>query len=185
MKQFAAEIMIASVLLMLISCKEEKPAPDPKDARIQNLEKQVAALSGDVQNLHNKISMLQEQLTEIQSAQTRAAAQAASSSRSEMNIERVKQEVAPLLLDAIEKVKKETDTSKKGSQFGMRTEYDPKRAVYGLVRNDNPEVPYYARVIVSYQKYLVSSKESKEMSTGATRFLFAYRKGRWTFEKVE
>ena len=185
MKQLAAPAIIASLLLSLLSCKEEKPAPDARDARIQQLEKQVAGLSGDVQDLHNQISMMQQQITEIQAAQTRAASLSVSSSRSEMTVERVKQEVGPLLPGAIEKVKKETDTAKKGSQFGMRTDYDPKRAVYGLVRSDNPEIPYYARVIVSYQKYLVSSKESREMSTGSTRFLFAYRKGRWTFEKVE
>ena len=185
MKQFAASLIIFAFLFSLIACKQERPAPDNRDVRIQQLEKQVSDLSGDIQSLHNQISMLQEQVSQMQATQTRAAAAAASSSRSEMNVERVKQEVGPLLVDAIEKVKKETDTAKKGSQFGMRTEYDPKRAVYGLVRSDNPEVPYFARVIVSYQKFLESSKESKQMSSGTTRFLFAYRKGRWTFEKVE
>lgn len=176
------QIILTGLLIVPFSCKQEKPAPDDKTEQINQLRKDVDRLSSETQELRKEILDLKEQLAQQQAVQTRSAAASASS---EMNIERVKREVAPVLQEVIHKLKKETDTPKQGSQFGMRTEYDTKRAVYGLIRSENPGIPYFARVIVSYQKYLESDRETRAISNGTTRFLFAYRKGRWTFEKIE
>ncbi len=178
------EIILTGLLVIPISCKQEKPLPNEKDVKIEELRKDVDRLSRETQEIRKEILDLKDQMAQQQALQTRSAA-ASSASKSEMNIERVKREVAPVLQEVIHKLKKETDTPKQGSQFGMRTEYDTKRAVYGLIRSENPAIPYLARVIVSYQKYLESVKETRAISNGTTRFLFAYRKGRWTFEKIE
>jgi uncharacterized FlaG/YvyC family protein len=178
------QIILLGIMAISLGCKRS-PAPDEKDAKIRQLQMDVERLSRETQDLRKEISSLRQRVTEQGELQTRAAAESTASSRSEMNVERMKREVSPTLQEIIQKMKKETDTTKQGSQFGMRTEYDTKRAVYGLVRSENPAMPYLARVIVSYQKFLESEKESRAISKGTTRFLFAYRKNRWTFEKIE
>ncbi|HJZ12598.1 MAG TPA: hypothetical protein VJ521_10630, partial [Acidobacteriota bacterium] len=87
--------------------------------------------------------------------------------------------VEPLLKDVISKLKLAAETPKSGTQFGMRVEYDLKKAVYGLVRNDDPAVPYAAKVIVRYEKFLESETLSRSYGSGTVQFLFAYTHNRW------
>lgn len=178
-------LILAASLICLISCKKEKPGPDEKDAKIQQLRQDVDRLADQTHELRKEIVKLQDRLAQNEALQTKQAAERAGSASSEMNSERVKREVGPLLQAQIQKLKKTSDTPKQGSQFGMRTEYDTKNAVYGLVRNDNPATPYFARVIVPYEKFLESEKNSRSISKGSTKLLFAYRKNHWTFEKLE
>jgi cell division protein FtsB len=184
MKRLLTFVVVGS-LFLTITCKKEKLAPDEKDAKIQQLRQDVDRLSVQTQKLREEIVKLQDRVAQNEALQTKAFAERNSSSSSEMNVDRVKREVGPLLSIEIQKLKKSSDTPKHGTQFGMRTEYDTKKAVYGLVRNDNPAIPYLARVIVPYEKFLESDKGSRSMSKGSTKFLFAYRKNKWTFEKIE
>lgn len=184
MKILFSLILVAG-LIGLISCKKEKPGPDERDAKIQQLRQDVDRLADQTHELSKEIVKLQDRQAQDESLQTKQAAEQAVSTSSQMNPERVKREVGPLVQVQIQKLKKSSDTPKQGSQFGMRTEYDTKNAVYGLVRNDNPATPYFARVIVPFEKFLESEKNSRSISKGSTKLLFAYRKNHWTFEKME
>jgi hypothetical protein len=183
--RFLLSLILVANLLVSFSCKQQKPVPDEKDAQIRQLRQDVDRLTMQTQKLREEIVKLQDRLAQDEALQTRQMAERSSSTSNEMNVDRVKREVGPLLLAEIQKLKKSSDTSKRGTQFGMRTEYDTKKAVYGLVRSDNPAVPYLARVIVPFEKFLESDKDSRSMSQGTARFLFAYRKGHWVFEKLE
>jgi hypothetical protein len=67
----------------------------------------------------------------------------------------------------------------------MRMEYDVPAAVYGLITTGDPEIPYRAKVIVKYEKFLESEKKSGSYGAGSTTFLFALKKNRWVLESFQ
>lgn len=105
--------------------------------------------------------------------------------KAEMTLEKLKQQVGPALKEAILKTKKQSETPKRGTQFGMRLVYDVPAAVYGLITTGDPEIPYRAKVIVKYEKYLESEKKSDSYGSGSTTFVFALRKHRWVLESQQ
>ena len=103
----------------------------------------------------------------------------------EMTIERMKVELQPFLADLIVRIKGAAETPRKGTQFAMRQEYDLKKAIYGLVRTDDPVTPYQAKVIVPFEKYLESNSISRSYGTGSTTFIFVHRDGQWFLQTYE
>jgi len=171
------------VLCILVSCNKQ-PTEDP---RLPKLEQQVQSLNAKTEQLNQQLQQLQQQIAEVQ---TRTAEQAEARNAvvdanraDEMSVSRMKREVEPLLTKIVDQFKAETDTASKGDQYGMRMEYDLKHAVYGLSRTQNEAMPYQAKVIVPYQKFVSSSKESISFGGATHEFVFVYTKGKWILQK--
>jgi len=97
----------------------------------------------------------------------------------EMTVDQMKVDLQPLLKDVIQKIKDSSESEGRGDQFHMRVEYDLKRAIYGLVRNEDPLMPYWGKVIVRYEKFLESDSYSRSYGSGSVQLLFAYTNNRW------
>ncbi len=87
-----------------------------------------------------------------------------------MSVDRARAELAPLLSAMVEKLKDERDTTNATSGFGMRTEYYLKAAVFGLIRSSEPGTSYLVKVLVPYEKFVVSSTGSKSYGKDTERF---------------
>ena len=166
------------ILTCFPACNRQQPSqtPDPRLAQLQN---DVRKLSEENQQLQQEIQTLRAQLS-AQQTQTASATSPADS----ITVERVKKEVAPVLKEAIERIKKNAETAKTGGQFGMRIEYDLKNAVYGLVMGDSGDPPY-AKVIVGYEKFLESNNSSRSYGNGSTTFVFAFRNNEWILQSYQ
>lgn len=158
------------------------------DPRISELQKDVVRLSEENKQQAQQIRQLQSDMQEAQT-QMRApapAVQAApAAARSTMTVERLKQGVAPVLEEVLRKLKESSDTPKRGEGYGMRTEFDLQHAVYGLVQTKDPRAPYAARVIVTYEKFLESHKESRSFGSGSQEFNFVYRNQKWVYQEPQ
>lgn len=97
-----------------------------------------------------------------------------------MTLERARSELGPLVEKSVQRVKESQDTQAGENRYGMRTEYSPKTAIYGLVRNHSKDNPYMAKVIVPYERFLETESGSKPYGKGTARFLFTYHKGKWS-----
>lgn len=170
------------LLSFFISCNKQ-PTEDP---RVPKLQQEVQSLNAKTEQLNQQVQQLQQQITDLQTRaleQTQSRTAADSNRAEEMSVSRMKREVEPLLTKMIDQFKAETDTESKGNQFGMRVEYDLKHAVYGLSRTQNEAAPYLAKVIVPYQKFVSSSKESRSYGTATREFVFLNTKGKWIYQK--
>jgi TolA-binding protein len=171
------------LLVIFLSCSKQ-PAEDP---RLTKLEQEVQSLNAKTEQLNQQLQQLQQQVAEVQTRTTeqmQTRTMAADANRAdEMSVSRMKREVEPLVTKIIDQSKADTDTESKGDQFGMRVEYDLKHAVYGLSRTQNEASPYLAKVIVPYQKFVTSSKESRSYGSSTREFVFVYAKGKWILQK--
>jgi hypothetical protein len=167
-------------VLLLTSCKTSQDDP-----RIPELQKDVVRLSEQNKKLEESINELRRGLQESRENQQPPPVQQAPAAppRPVMTLERMKMGVEPVLEEVIRKIKVSSDTPKKGEQYGMRIEYDLKHAVYGLVQSKDRRAPYAARVIVSYQRFLESQKESREYGSGSQEFFFVYRDPKWVYQE--
>jgi predicted nucleic acid-binding Zn-ribbon protein len=170
------------LLSSFLSCNQ-RPAEDP---RVPKLQQEVQSLNSKSDQLNQQVQQLQQQIAELQTrtleqAQSRISAD--TNRVQEMTVTRMKREVEPQMTKLIDQSKAQTDTVSKGEQFGMRVEYDLKHAVYGLSRTQNDAAPYLAKVIVPYQKYVSSSKESLSYGSATREFIFLYSKGKWVLQK--
>lgn len=174
--------LFAALILTAISCQRNAShEPDPK---LQKLEQEVRRLSEENRRLEDEMKDLRAKMQSHIDAQTTPSTPV-KEQKSEMTVERMKQQIAPVLKEAILKNKKQSETPKRGTQFGMRMEYDVPAAVYGLITTGDPEIPYRAKVIVKYEKFLESEKKSDSYGSGSTTFLFALRKNRWILESQQ
>jgi hypothetical protein len=166
----------------LFSC-EGKGSRQP-DAKVQKLEQEVSRLTEENRRLEEEMQSLQTQMEAHLDAQT-IPSTSVQAQKPEMTLDRLKQQIAPALKEAILKMKKVSETPKKGRQFGMRMQYDTPAAVYGLITTGDSEVPYRAKVIVKYEKFLESEKKSDSYGSGSTTFFFALKKNRWVLENFQ
>ena len=169
------------VSLLLFSCARK----EREDPRIAQLEKDVARLSDENKQLEQSINELRAGLGRPQTQQTAPQAQTTAASRVPMTVERMKGGVTPVLEEMIQKIKQASDTPKRGDGYGMRTEYDVSHAVFGLVQSKDSSAPYTARVIVKYEKFLESNKESRSYGSGSQEFRFVYRNQKWVYQKPQ
>jgi hypothetical protein len=174
--------LTVAFLPSIFSC-EEKTSRQP-DLKVQRLEQEVNRLTDENRRLEEQMQALQTQMQAQLDAQT-IPSTPVRPQKTEMTVEKLKQQIAPFLKEAIVKMKKVSETPKKGKQFGMRMEYDTPAAVYGLITTGDPEIPYRAKIIVKYEKFLESEKKSASYGSGSTTFLFALKKNRWVLENSQ
>ena len=174
MKSPLSNLLLAILMVSLFSCSK---TPE-KDPRVEKLQNDVQKLAEQNKKLQSEVGRLQTQLTESQSQPVLPPVQSQPAVM-KMTVDRMKIEIRPELDKAIADLKKSAETPRKGNQFGMRVEYDLKKAFYGLIETGNPGVPYQAKVIVTFEKFLESGTESKSYGKGSTMLMFAYRKNRW------
>lgn len=163
-------------LVLLLSLQQCQKQEDPG---IQNLQKDVTRLKEENQRLQKEVENLQTRLSEQSRPQSIPSRQPEKSAVPEMTVEMMKKQIQPLLQEVVKKAKPPADSSEKSKQFRMRVEYDLESPIYGLVRNEDPVIPYWAKVIVRYEKFLESSSLSRSYGTGSIQFLFAYTNDRW------
>jgi cell division protein FtsB len=173
------KVLLCNLLLMLLvvtyfSCTK---APE-KDPRVEKLQNDVQKLAEQNKKLQSEVERLQTQVSESQSQPVLPTAQTQEAVK-KMTVDRMKIEIRPALDKAIQEIKKSAETPRKGSQFGMRVEYDLKKAFYGLIETGNAWTPYHAKVIVTFEKFLESGNESKSYGKGSTMLMFAYRNNHW------
>jgi TolA-binding protein len=176
------QIFLFLIPVLCFGCGNSKPQqPDPQIVQLQN---DVRKLSDDNQQLKQQVETLRQQLTQ---SQTAISPQNVSQIKPApiMTVEEMKEGVAPLLKEAIERIKKSSETPKSGNQFGMRMQYDLKHAVYGLVQTGDQTAPYSAKVIVKFEKFLESENSSKSYGNGSSTFLFSYRSGQWVLDSYQ
>jgi chromosome segregation ATPase len=161
-------------MVSLFSCSK---APE-KDPRVEKLQSDVQKLAEQNKKLQSEVERLQTQLTESQSQPAVLPVQTPEAVK-KMTVDRMKVEIRPALDKAILDLKKSAETPRQGNQFGMRVEYDLKKAFYGLIETGNERVPYQAKVIVTFEKFLESGTESKSYGKGSTMLMFAFRNNRW------
>lgn len=161
-------------MVSLFSCTKAQE----KDPRVEKLQNDVEKLAEQNKKLQSEVERLQTQVSEAQSQPALPVVQTQEAVK-KMTVERMKIEIRPALDKAIADLKKSAETPRKGNQFGMRVEFDLKKAFYGLIETGNPKVPYQAKVIVTFEKFLESGNESKSYGKGSTMLMFAYRNNRW------
>jgi regulator of replication initiation timing len=164
------------MMLLVVTCFCTQ-APE-KDPRVEKLQNDVQKLAEQNQKLQSEVDRLQTRLNESQSQPATPPVQTQQAIK-KMTVDRMKIEIKPALDKAIVDLKKSAETPRKGDQFGMRVEYDLKKAFYGLIETGNEKVPYQAKVIIQFEKFLESGKESKSYGKGSTMLMFAYRNNRW------
>jgi hypothetical protein len=175
--RFHASLLL--VVSFLSGCVQKEQGPDPQMIQLQQ---DVRRLSVENQKLLQEIQSMRQDLARQEQEERSASEQKTEPDQQEMTLDRVKLEVEPLLREAIKRIKVKVETPKKGKQFGMRMEYDLRRAVYGLARSEDSLFPSTAKVLVPYAKYLESDQESKSYGLGTTTFHFAYRNDRWVLD---
>ena len=176
------QIFLLFILFISFGCGNNKAQqPDPQ---INQLRNDVRKLSDDNQRLKEELETLRSQLNQNTNA-TPASAETQTQSIEQMSLDQMKKEVAPLLKDAIDRIKKANETPKSGNQYGMRMEYDLKHAVFGLVQTGDESAPYSAKVIVKYEKFLESENSSKSYGNGSSTFLFSYRGSEWILDSYQ
>jgi cell division septum initiation protein DivIVA len=161
-------------MVTYLSCNK---APE-KDPRVEKLQNDVQKLAEQNKKLQSEVGRLQTQLSESQTQPVSPPVQTQPAGK-KMTVDRMKIEIRPALDKAIQDLKKSAETPRKGNQFGMRVEYDLKKAFYGLIETGNERVPYQAKVIVTFEKFLESTTESKSYGKGSTMLMFAYRNNHW------
>jgi len=174
-------IFLLTFSLFASACRKEE-----KDPRIEEVQKDVRLLLQENQKLRQEVQSLHHDMENRSPVQTATAeAPGSAPKQDEMTVEKMKVELQPSLLDLINRIKSTAETPAKGTQFGLRQEYNLKKAVYGLVRTDDPITPYQAKVIVPYEKYLESDSVSRSYGTGSTTFIFVHRGGQWFLHTYE
>jgi hypothetical protein len=176
------KLLVILSLICFVSCGQKE------DSRVEQLQKDVARLNQENERLRNEMQQLYQKVqsnahpvptqTSVNTAQT-------SETRKEITVEEMKTAVKPLVVDFIKKLKAASETPSKNDQFGMRMEYDIPSAVYGLVRTNDEEAPYSAKVIVKYEKFLETTSNSKSYGIGTTTFYFTYENDHWSLQTFE
>ncbi|HSE40956.1 MAG TPA: hypothetical protein VLH08_09350 [Acidobacteriota bacterium] len=157
-----------------------------KDPRIDKLQDEVQTLSEKNKEFESEIQQLRRDLNELKNQQQSAQKpQTPQQQQQKMTVDVMKREIRPALDEAIRDIKKKTETPRKGSQFGMRVEYDFQKAFYGLIDTGDESVPYKAKIIIQFEKFLESEKESKSYGKGSTTLMFSYRKRKWALDSAE
>ena len=175
-------LFLILILLCIASCRQKE------DPRIGQMQKDVARLNQENENLRKDIQRLTQDVQsrgQYPATQTAGSVPQTSGSANEMTVEEMKASVKPLVVDFIKKLKAAGETPSKNNQFGMRMEYDIPSAVYGLVRTNDEEAPYSAKVIVKYEKFLETTGNSKSYGTGTTTFYFNYENNHWSLQTFE
>jgi hypothetical protein len=167
--------LLSVVLMVIYVCCSKAPEKDP---RVEKLQNDMQKLAEQNKKLQSEVERLQTQLTQTQSQPVVLPVETQPAVK-KMTVDRMKVEIRPALDKAIQDVKKSAETPRKGNQFGMRVEYDLKKAFYGLIETGNERVPYQAKVIVTFEKFLESGTESKSYGKGSTMLMFAYRNNHW------
>jgi vacuolar-type H+-ATPase subunit I/STV1 len=174
MKAFLCNLLLT---LLVVTCFACSRVPE-KDQRVEKLENDVQKLAEQNKKLQSEVEHLQTQLSESQTQPASPTVQSQPAAK-KMTVDRMKIEIRPALDKAIQDLKKSAETPREGNQFGMRVEYDLKKAFYGLIETGNDRVPYQAKVIVTFEKFLESETDSKSYGKGSTMLMFAYRNNRW------
>lgn len=165
------------ILSFLFTCRQEKQQKDPQ---IDQLRKDVKQLSDENQRLLKELQNLREELKQQTQPVVKETKPVVGQ---EMTMEQMKAEVEPVLKEAIIRIKKTAETPRKDKQYGMRIEYDLANAVYGLQNNEG--YPPSAKVIVKYEKFLESDKDSRSYGAGSSTFVFAYQNKQWILQSYE
>lgn len=160
---------------------------DPETARMRDdigrLSKENQQLKNQIDSLSNQLRQQQTQISDLVEKQPKPAPAQPfpeePKTQAAMSVDRARAELAPLLSAMVEKLKDDRDTTNATSGFGMRTEYYLKAAVFGLIRSSEPGTSYLVKVLVPYEKFVVSTTGSKSYGKDTERFLFAYRKQKW------
>ena len=174
MKVLSCNLLLILLVVTSFSCTK---TPE-KDPRVEKLQSDVQKLAEQNKKLESEVERLQTQVNDPQSQPVLPVVQT-QETVTKMTVDRMKKEIRPALDKAIQEIKKDAETPRKGNQFGMRVEYDLKKAFYGLIETGNSRVPYQAKVIVTFEKFLESGSESKSYGKGSTMLMFAYRNNRW------
>jgi hypothetical protein len=169
------------ILSFIPACRAEKK--EEKDSQIAELQKDVKQLSEENRELIKEVQALRQEM-KPQQTEPIASPQTDIEPVKQVTIEQVKTEVAPVLEDVIDKIKKTADTPRRDRQYGMRIEYDLKNAVYGLMNTQLGSEPA-AKVIVKYERFLESAEDSRAYGTGNSTFVFARQDDRWVLQSYE
>src|SRR5262245_38016380 len=167
MKVLLCNLLLIVLVVTTFSCTK---APE-KDPRVEKLQSDVNKLVEQNKKLELEVERLQSQLNEAQSQPAQPSVQT-QEAVTKMTVDRMKKEIRPAQDKAIQELKKSAETSGQENQFGMRVEYDLKKAFYGLIETGNERVPYQAKVIVTFEKFLESGTESKSYGRGSTMLMF-------------
>ncbi len=170
-------LLLLALIVLIFSCSKATE----KDPRIEKLQHEVKKLAEQNKELESQIKRLQSQSNEREAEQAMPAEQT-QEAVTKMTVERMKKEIKPALDKAIQELKQSVETPRKGTQYGMRVEYDLKKAFYGLIETGDTRVSYQAKVIVTFEKFLESEEESKSYGKGSTMLLFSYRQNRWVLD---
>ncbi len=165
---------------MVLSCSRSAE----KDPRVEKLQNEVQNLAQQNKELQTQIRQLQSEMHELKEQQVIKAPQTKPQDQ-KMTVDMMKIEIKPALAEAIRDVRKKAETPRKGTQFGMRIEYDLQKAFYGLIETGDARVPYQAKVIVTFEKFLESDNESKSYGKGSTMLMFSYRKQKWVLDSAQ
>lgn len=186
MKPALILLFLLATIFCLNNCRKEE------DPRIAQLQKDVRQLSQENQNLKNELHNVHDEMIATQTAAASKAAEekaetqtAAVPPEPQMTVDQMKHQLQPLLIDFIQKLKAAGETPHKGSQYGMRIEYDLTKAVYGLIQNNDPDEPFKGKVIVPYRKFLESQTDSKFYGDGSTQFIFTFQDGHWSLQTFD
>lgn len=174
--------LILFALSLIISCRQQKAEKDPQ---MDQLQKDVKQLSEENRRLMNEVQSLRKELQQKQAPQPSPETQQRQPAEDGMTVEQMKREVAPVLKEAIEQIKQNSESPKNERQFGMTVQYDLKNAVYGLVKNGDESAPYHAKVLVKFEKFLESGNVSRSYGNGSSTFVFAYRNKQWILQSYE
>lgn len=172
MKVLTCNLLFVILVVTTLSCTKS----GEKDPRVEKLQSDVKKLEEQNRKLQSEVQQLQSQVNE---PPTQHVAEQTQEAVTKMTVERMKKEIKPALDKAIQKLKQSEETPRKDNQFGMRVEYDLKKAFYGLIETGNEQVPYQAKVIVTFEKFLESGNDSKSYGKGSTMLMFSYRNNRW------
>jgi hypothetical protein len=184
-RKISRQMFLFCFLLSSVACRQNQNQ-DQRAAQIQQQQQQreIKRLSEENQRLSDEIRSLRAELKAKQNPTPQPQSSPKVPENNPMTVERMKTEIKPLLEETIDYIKKTSETPRKQNQYGMRIEYDLKNAVYGLINDEDGTVPY-AKVIVQYEKFLESEKDSRSYGSGSSTFLFAYHNHRWTLQSYE
>jgi hypothetical protein len=176
--RFSSSLILS--FLVLVSCSKTVE----RDPRVEKLQNEVQRLAQQNKDLQNEIRQMQTQVQELKDQQVTRATQTQQQGQ-KMTVDMMKREIRPALEEAIQDIRKKAETPRKGTQFGMRVEYDLKNAFYGLIETGDERSPYQAKVIVTFEKFLESETESKSYGKGSTMLMFSYRKRKWVLDSAQ
>ena len=183
LRNICVALLVGLCAFVQSACRQDK---DPEVAKlhedVDRLSKENQQLKQQMDSLSSQVQEQQTQLSDWTEKQSKPPAQPDVPEEPKpqpMTVDRARAELMPVPAGMVKRNEDQRNTAVASGAYGMRTEYNLKSAVFGLIRNSEPGTPYLVKVLVPYEKYVVSESGSKSYGKDTERFLFAYRKQKW------